>query len=182
MYPRFAKLNKQQLCRDLYVNGLPDNIRVAILKNDSCKRLDDAVNATILALSFREKSSSSPSHQNKVDPKKSQKTKQVECYECHKMGHFARDCYKRKNKNQINKFSKVVAIREVDSVTAHRLIVPCVIDGHKENFLLDSGSAVCLLPSSRYSPEKCENFPLRSAGGDQVEVMGTRVVKARFKS
>ena len=108
IYPKFASANKQCLIRDIFVHSLPADYQKFLVTSNSAK-IEEAVNCALLYESMKVKATTdninykSVYHKDKkrgmirheVTERSSSSGDKV-CNFCHKPGHFARDCYKKK--------------------------------------------------------------------------------------
>ena len=82
---------------------------------------------------------------------KSRLRKNVECYYYHKFGHYKKDCFKLKEKENIRRKSQdekssVVSVTEETS-TSHEVLSVTVFDAHsRDELVLDSGCSYHICP------------------------------------
>lgn len=192
VYTKFAAANKQQLCRDFFIFGLRDPVRSAVL-NSNTRKFEEAVNATIMAVSIHSKSVEYHVKDNKshvtpssvnIDTKKPV-SKQIKCFKCGVAGHYANKCptkygnyakYAKQVVNVISQDSKLVRVPMTP-----RLCVEVLVDGVRQHLLCDTGASVSLLPASLFV---ANGDPVKetivSVTGHKVNCVGTRKCTVTF--
>ena len=187
-YPKFAAANKQQLIRDHFVHSLPSDYQTFLLSTNAGK-IDEALNSALLYESMKSKTDEKNKGmtQSKFSGKlrnrnhnsqsytvsdnraaNSTKHKDDLCHFCGKKGHYARDCYKKKNYNERK------TQNNVESVAARYFLTLQIGDGIEE-LLLDTGASESIIPAVRYDAEnkwKAENKSTL-ADGSQMSASGT---------
>lgn len=180
VYPRFAVLNKQQLCRDFFICGLRDPIRSAVLNSNS-KKFDDTVSAAIVAVSVLPKGKffqSDPSKFSRENQQKTEssfknfdKTKRIRCWNCNRFDHISKDCPSKKRRDVKGKTEQ--AYMSVEQIS-YRWFVNVTLNNVRLGLLCDSGASVSALPISMFAPtsRRCEDSMV-SVTGQRIHVHGT---------
>ena len=101
------------------------------------------------------------------------------CYYCGDIGHFIKDCEKKKNQYGRNNGVSQTDQDDVDSVRGQTYI-RLVVNGKSPKCLLDTGSDVTLLPTSVVAGLRVESTTrrIRAANGRGIKVIGTATVEA----
>jgi len=102
------------------------------------------------------------------------------CYFCGGMGHFVKDCEKKKNQYvKSNGVSGADDQNDSDTVRGQTYL-RLVVNGKPSRCLLDTGSDVTLLPMSAVTGVRMEptNRRIRAANGTAIKVTGTATVEA----
>ena len=102
------------------------------------------------------------------------------CYYCGGLGHFIRDCEKRKTQVEHSKGVTGIESRDNSEVIRGQTYLRLVVNGKSSKCLLDTGSDVTLLPSSLTSGVQLEPTArrIRAANGTAIKVNGTATVEA----
>jgi hypothetical protein len=188
VYPKFAKANKLQLCRDFFVHGLPSSLQSSIVISKA-EKIEDAVNAAMLADSLRldnqEKSSTSVKprssfHSNASNNSSSdaqQKYLTYSCHYCNRKGHIAKNC-RVKNGDLTAKKNGTDVKKKLDKVSAvscsrpsRKFVIFC-IDGKKVECLLDTGASLSILPAKEFSANLLPKNKLVLLSGDILDNFG----------
>ena len=168
--------------RDYFVHSLPNDYQKFILATNS-QKIEDALNAALLFEGMKTRPdqkyyNKGVTHSNKGTEKSVVKSdedkadnnanntdkKNVECHFCHKKGHYARDCYKKKA--FMEKKSQ-----NVDSVSS-KFFLTLQVGDVIEELLLDTGASVSLLPDSRFVPNSESNADFSLADGCKMSASG----------
>jgi len=108
----------------------------------------------------------------------------LKCYYCGGLGHFARDCLKKKT--QLNRNNGISGSDGENNFDAARgqTYLRLVIKGKLSKYLLDTGSDVSLLSTSLTAGLRVEptDRRIRAANGTAIKVTGTATVEARAGS
>ncbi|KAG1696984.1 Protein white [Nymphon striatum] len=162
VYPKFASSNKLSLIRDIFVHSLPTDFQTFLMSTVSDK-IDQALNGAILFETMKPKDvphtdtrnypyggqGYGSSHGNKPGHKFSQSFEEDKnhnlCHFCKKPGHFARDCLTKKKFLAYNDSSD----KPVQAISGSYFVTLQLGDAMEE-FLVDTGAVVSVLPASRY--------------------------------
>ncbi|CAM1312560.1 Uncharacterised protein r2_g2300 [Pycnogonum litorale] len=173
VYPSFAKSNKKVLACDFFVNGLTYSLKNSMLQApDHAKTLEQAVNIAILAHQITEKSQFQSQRKKSHNYLKASTSKVFKCYNCQQPGHLARDC-----KN--NSKEKKQTVSYLDNLNK-RYYIEGFINKRKENFLLDTGASISVLPVTSYKPDKPDDTILRATDGRNLKVYGSLNADLQF--
>ena len=165
VYPKFAKANKKQLACDFFVNGLPENIKKAVMSlSKNVKDVDDAVTIALLNKSF------TPAYNNEKrfsEEKKHFLNKgTIKCFKCNNFGHIARNCSKESSKRTTS---------SVGFKKNGRCLTDVFLDGRKVEVLVDTGADITLLPSSVYKANIGDEKVFRMADGSSLTSSGRKI-------
>ncbi|KAG1678458.1 Y-box factor [Nymphon striatum] len=168
-YKKFAKANKDQLDRDRFVHGLPNGLKMCVLNQKNAKP-EEAVEAALLAETvktsfFEPQYAFVTEGQGKNPlPKSSMfaETSSIRCYKCNGVSHIARFCQQRN--------SKVSSLQVSKSI---RPKVDAVINGIKQQLLVDTGSCISVLPSSKFVAKDATKAQFKTATDMPIKIDGT---------
>ena len=153
----YGGLTKAQLLTalklDLFINGLPNSLRMAVL-NSKPQCIDDAISAVKIAETAA--NSSSSRHDSHKEAIKSTRNRNITCHYCQLKGHIEREC-RRKERDEKEKKTRRPTNQQNGSLAAtkwHRQTVDnrlwFNIAESKWPALFDPGSDASHLPSTEF--------------------------------
>ena len=163
-YPSFAAANRQLLTRDRFVHGLPRYLKSAVLNCSENKKLDNAIQAALMAEGVKEtlRREADPPTPRPRDAGETKARREIKCFKCHKAGHLANACPL--------KAARVSTVRGAN-------VVHCNVDGCSTAIKIDTGADVSILPANHYLPTQRKKLLFQAANGEPLVISGTRQVE-----
>ena len=186
IYPKFAASNKQSLIRDFFVHSLPDDYQRFILSTNSTK-IEEALNAAIMYESmvqrhdlqkpayykprYRKDERDGQDRRHERQDRYSKPKSRDACHFCQEVGHYAKDCAKKKNYQQKPKSGSYQERKSVDGING-KCYLTLQLGSNLEEMMVDTGAEISILPASRYSPDIATKTPLTVADGNILDTFG----------